>query len=57
MGLKRVLADIDTVVAEGVETEDQRRVLAHLGCGFYQGFLFGRTAPCLALKAGLLAKT
>lgn len=30
------------VVAEGVETEDQRLVLAHLGCGIYQGFLFGR---------------
>jgi len=33
------------VVAEGVETEDQRKVLANLGCSVYQGFLFGRPAP------------
>ncbi|SDM94719.1 EAL domain-containing protein [Vreelandella arcis] len=30
------------VIAEGVETEDQRLVLANLGCRIYQGFLFGR---------------
>ncbi|MBR2512575.1 MAG: EAL domain-containing protein [Halomonas sp.] len=33
------------VIAEGVETEDQRLVLANLGCGVYQGFLFGRPSP------------
>lgn len=33
------------VIAEGVETEDQRLVLAKLGCGVYQGFLFGRPMP------------
>lgn len=33
------------VVAEGVETEDQCQVLTNLGCGVYQGFLFGRPAP------------
>jgi sensor c-di-GMP phosphodiesterase-like protein len=26
------------VIAEGVETEDQRLVLANLGCKIYQGF-------------------
>jgi len=30
------------VVAEGVETADQLRVLRQLGCGMGQGFLFGR---------------
>ncbi|MFC0204001.1 putative bifunctional diguanylate cyclase/phosphodiesterase [Novosphingobium soli] len=30
------------VVAEGVETEQQRRKLAELGCEFGQGFLFAR---------------
>ncbi|MGM0543029.1 MAG: EAL domain-containing protein [Pseudomonadota bacterium] len=33
------------VIAEGVETDDQRQVLANLGCRIYQGFLFGRPAP------------
>jgi len=27
------------VVVEGVETEDQRRIVAEEGCGYYQGFL------------------
>jgi EAL domain-containing protein (putative c-di-GMP-specific phosphodiesterase class I) len=34
-----------TVVAEGVETEGQRRTLAELGCDIVQGFLY---APALA---------
>jgi diguanylate cyclase (GGDEF)-like protein len=33
------------VVAEGVETEDQYRVLAELGCDYAQGFLLGRPVP------------
>ena len=33
------------VIAEGVETDDQRLVLANLGCNIYQGFLFGRPVP------------
>jgi diguanylate cyclase (GGDEF)-like protein len=42
------------VVAEGVETEEQRRVLTDLHCGAGQGFLFARPEPaerCL-LSAG-----
>ena len=33
------------VVAEGVETEEQREFLAGLGCHSYQGYLFSRPAP------------
>jgi len=33
------------VVAEGVETQEQARVLSRLGCRRGQGFLFGRPAP------------
>ncbi|TNB49283.1 EAL domain-containing protein [Martelella lutilitoris] len=32
-------------LAEGVETEAQRRVLLEMGCGKGQGFLFGRPVP------------
>ncbi len=34
-----------SVVAEGVETEDQRDFLAGIGCFAYQGFLFGSPVP------------
>ena len=37
------------VVAEGVETIEQAEVLAELGCGFAQGFHFGRPDERLAL--------
>ncbi len=33
------------VVAEGVETDDQYRVLTELGCDFAQGYLLGRPHP------------
>ena len=33
------------ILAEGVETEAQRRLLLGLGCEFGQGWLFGRPAP------------
>ncbi|TWG94568.1 diguanylate cyclase (GGDEF)-like protein [Luteimonas sp. J16] len=32
-------------IGEGVETEQQRKVLADLGCTYGQGFLFGRPMP------------
>ena len=34
-----------SVVAEGVETEAQRRALAAEGCTLYQGYLFSRPVP------------
>ena len=33
------------VVAEGIETPEQQRVLMELGCTQGQGYLFGRPAP------------
>jgi diguanylate cyclase (GGDEF)-like protein len=40
------------LVAEGVETAEQREMLSDMGCAVYQGYLFGRPVPleslCLA---------
>ncbi len=33
------------VIAEGVETEEQWRLLLHNGCTHFQGYLFGRPVP------------
>ncbi len=33
------------VIAEGVETEDQRQILLSKGCIHYQGYLFGKPMP------------
>ncbi|HIJ61532.1 MAG TPA: EAL domain-containing protein [Rhodospirillaceae bacterium] len=38
------------VIAEGVETEGQRQLLASYGCHTYQGYLFSRPVPKEALE-------
>ena len=42
-----------SVVAEGVETEEQRDFLARIGCYAYQGFLFGSPVPIEQFEAFL----
>ena len=43
------------VVAEGVETEAQRRFLADAGCESFQGFLFAPALDCLSFEQRLAA--
>jgi diguanylate cyclase (GGDEF)-like protein/PAS domain S-box-containing protein len=38
------------VIAEGVETSNQRAVLASYGCTAYQGYLFGEPGPAETLR-------
>jgi diguanylate cyclase (GGDEF)-like protein/PAS domain S-box-containing protein len=42
-----------SVIAEGVETEAQRRFLERHGCPSFQGFLFGKPMPIDAFEAKL----
>jgi EAL domain-containing protein (putative c-di-GMP-specific phosphodiesterase class I) len=44
-----------SVIAEGVETVEQRDYLADLGCHSYQGFLFSRPLPVEEFEHLLLA--
>lgn len=41
------------VIAEGVETEEQRQILLDNGCYCYQGYLFGKPIPIDAFEARL----
>jgi diguanylate cyclase (GGDEF)-like protein len=43
------------VIAEGVETAEQRNTLARYGCHYFQGYLLGRPMPVHELEA-LLAR-
>jgi diguanylate cyclase (GGDEF)-like protein/PAS domain S-box-containing protein len=40
-----------SIIAEGVETIDQRNLLAGLGCEVYQGYLYSRPVPIDAFEA------
>jgi diguanylate cyclase (GGDEF)-like protein len=44
------------VIAEGVENEAQRDILARLGCECYQGFLFSRAEPAAVVEKWLQPK-
>jgi EAL domain-containing protein (putative c-di-GMP-specific phosphodiesterase class I) len=46
-----------TLIAEGVETEEQRDELRRLGCEYGQGYLFSRPIPAKDLDALLLLKS
>jgi diguanylate cyclase (GGDEF)-like protein/PAS domain S-box-containing protein len=39
------------VIAEGVETEEQRQLLKNKGCAHYQGYLFGKPVPIEQFEA------
>jgi diguanylate cyclase (GGDEF)-like protein/PAS domain S-box-containing protein len=43
-------------LAEGIETEEQRALLAGLGCDLGQGFLFSRPVPVAEIEAMLAAE-
>jgi diguanylate cyclase len=45
------------LIAEGVETEAERACLESLGCGNYQGFLFGHPMPLSGLIKQLQPRT
>jgi diguanylate cyclase (GGDEF)-like protein/PAS domain S-box-containing protein len=54
---KMVIALAETlelsVIAEGVETSEQRDVLARHGCFSYQGYLYGRPMPVAEFEASV----
>ena len=45
------------VVAEGVETMEQARVLSEIGCDFLQGYAFARPMPSRQLEDWLRGAT
>ena len=45
------------VIAEGIETEAQHKVLMSLGCERAQGYLYGRPMPAIAIEALLTRRS
>ena len=45
-----------TVVAEGIETDEQQAILTSLGCDYLQGYLFSRPLPAEQVPWLLLQK-
>jgi len=50
IGMTSNLPDMQ-IIAEGVETEDQRAFLEHNGCGLSQGYLFSEPVPLAEFEA------
>ena len=44
------------VIAEGVETESQLRILKELGCERVQGFYFSRPLPASEFESSVISK-
>ena len=44
------------VIAEGVETEEQRAFLAEIGCDYIQGYLFARPMPVTEYEEKIFTK-
>jgi len=42
-----------SVIAEGVETEEQKQCLMDLNCMYFQGYLFGKPMPIDKFEASL----
>ncbi len=45
------------VIAEGVETVDQRNFLNDIGCRRYQGYLFSRPLPLAAFEGAFFGSS
>jgi len=46
-----------TVVAEGIETDEQNELLAEFGCGYGQGYRFAKPAPAEEIEQLLRSRT